>query len=116
VAAAAIAAVPAKAMPAKAMPAKAMPAKPGMSHKTVVPEAVTVEEPVMPHETEPVKTVVEEAVPAATPVPETPPIVIISIVAIPVGASGQGKNNADQERYGMAHHSAAIHRSLLSLW
>jgi hypothetical protein len=64
-------------------------------------------EAVMPHKTEPVETAVEEPVPVATPVPETPPIVIISIVAIPVGASGQGEKNADPQRYGMAPFSMA---------
>jgi hypothetical protein len=110
---AASATVPAEAaMPAKsAMPAEAMPktvsAKAGMSHRTEVVETA-VEEPVMPRETEPVETAVEEPIPAA--VPETPPVVIISIVAMPFGASAEGKKNADHERYGTPHHSAAIHR------
>jgi hypothetical protein len=126
---AASATVPAEAaMPAKsAMPAEAMPktvsAKAGMSHRTEVvetaveepvmpretePVETVVEEPVMPRETEPVETAVEEPIPAA--VPETPPVVIISIVAMPFGASAEGKKNADHERYGTPHHSAAIHR------
>jgi hypothetical protein len=62
------AAMPAEtAMATEAVTCKTVCAKPVMPHKTVVPEAVTVEEPVIPHETEPVEMAVEEPVPATTP-------------------------------------------------
>jgi hypothetical protein len=91
-----------------------MSGKAGMPHKTVVPAVMS--EPVVVEAVMIEATMVEAVmVEAATPVPETPPIVIISIVAMPVGASGQGKNHADQERYKPPHRCAAIHRNLCSI-
>jgi hypothetical protein len=111
--------------------------KTGMSHKTIVPavmvEPVMVEpvmvEPVMV-EADMVEAVtveavtveavtVEEDVPvmveAATPVREAQAAIIRSIVAVMlVGATGQGKYHAGQERYNTPHHCARIHRSCRS--
>jgi hypothetical protein len=107
-------------------------AKPAQS--TVPTELILAAEPVEPAEpvvpAEPIvpvepavtgKTVTPAAIPTAgsgkavaQAAPSVPPTVVESIVGL-VGASGQGKSNADQERYRVPHDSAEIHRSLRSL-